>query len=203
MSDYSTGKIYKIFVEGADEFCYIGSTIITLTQRLSKHKSLALSDAQYKFASAPFFQEGNNVLIELLEDYPCNSKQELLTREAYWLLQFPEALNINTPILDAEERHKRANAICLKNYYENKEHRMKSHKEWLETNKEKIAKQRATPEHLAHESAMRKKRMEDPEYAKILKEKMAAIKKEKVECPVCKKIMNKNSLWTHTKSVHP
>jgi len=40
MSDYSTGKIYKI-VNGIDNEIYIGSTIQTLKKRLSDHRWLA------------------------------------------------------------------------------------------------------------------------------------------------------------------
>ena len=195
MSDYNSGKVYKIFVEGADDLCYIGSTINTLTHRLSEHRYSAKSDAQYKFASAPFFQEGNNVLIELLEAYPCNSKQELLAKEAEWLLKFPEALNKTTPILDAEERHKRRNAICLKNYHDNREAKMKSHKEWVEANKEYIAEYSKTMRPINREK-------EKERYANGYGEARNAKKKEKAKCDICDKEMNKNSIWTHKKSVH-
>ena len=36
--NYSNGKIYKLSVEGHDKF-YIGSTILTLNTRLSRHKA--------------------------------------------------------------------------------------------------------------------------------------------------------------------
>ena len=200
MSDYTSGKIYKIFVEGADEFCYIGSTIQTLKDRLSHHRSAR--DAQYKFASAPFFQEGNNVLIEILEAYPCNSKQELLAKEAEWLLKFPDALNKNTPVLDAEERHKRRKALCLKNYYEDRERRNKMSKEYKEAHKDDIAEKRKTPEARAKENELRKARMADPDYAKAQKERMSLNKKVKVLCQHCQKEMNKNSLSDHIKRTH-
>ena len=202
MTDYSTGKIYKMWVEGAEECCYIGSTIQTLNDRFSHHQASARSNSQYKFASAPFFEEGNNVLITLLEDYSCNSKQELLAKEAEWLLKFPDAMNKSTPILDSEERHKRAKALCLKNYYEDRENRIAKNKQWKEEHKEEIATQRASPAFRAKENEAHNARMANPEYAKAHKEKQSAIKKAKVECPVCKKVMNRNSLWEHNKKVH-
>jgi enoyl reductase-like protein len=201
MADYNSGKVYRIFVEGAEEFCYIGSTIQSLNSRLLRHKTTSVS-AEYKCASAPLFEDDNNVIIELLEAYPCNSKQELLTKEAEWLLKFPEALNKNTPVLDAEERHRRRKALCLKNYYEDKERRNKSSKEYKEANKQRIAEQRASPDYLAHQNELRKIRMTDPNYAKVQKERMAAAKKAKVICQHCQKEMNKNSLSDHIKRLH-
>jgi alpha-L-fucosidase len=202
MSDYTSGKIYKIFVEGADEICYIGSTINSLVHRLTEHRYSAQSNAQYKFASTPFFQEGNNVLIELLEAFACNSKQELLAKEAEWLLRFPEAINKNTPILDVETRLLKSRAICLKNYYENREEKMAYATQYKKDNKERIAEQRATPEHRAHQNELVKKRMEDPEYAKAHKAKQSALKTAKVTCQHCQKEMNKNSLSDHIKRLH-
>jgi hypothetical protein len=202
MTDYSSGKIYKIFVEGADEICYIGSTIQTLVARLAHHRNVVNIDSKYKCASAPFFQEGNNVLIELLEAFACNSKQELLAKEAEWLLRFPEAINKNTPILDVETRLLKSRAICLKNYYENREEKMAYATQYKKDNKERIAEQRATPEYLAHQNELVKKRMEDPEYAKTVKAKQSALKTAKVTCQHCQKEMNKNSLSDHIKRLH-
>jgi hypothetical protein len=191
MSDYSTGKIYKIFVKGAEDLPYIGSTVSSLEQRLYMHRHQATSPTQKKSASCQMFEDGNDVEIQLLENYPCSSKLELEIRERYWLEQFPEAININTPTRTWKER-----------WTNNKEHNLKKHKEWLLAHKEEIATQRASPAFRAKENEAHNARMANPEYAKAFKEKQSAIKKAKVECPVCKKVMNRNSLWEHNKKVH-
>jgi hypothetical protein len=38
-----------------------------------------------------------NVRIELVERYPCNTKQELLDRENWWIQQLQPTLNVNKP----------------------------------------------------------------------------------------------------------
>jgi len=136
MADYQNGKVYLIFIDGMREQGYVGSTIIPLSDRLRAHRTSANSNSQYKFASCVFFQEGNDVKIELLEAYPCNSKQELLIRERYWFEQYPDRINKNPPILGDEERRERENACQLRCYYNNKDHRQANSKAWKEANKE-------------------------------------------------------------------
>ena len=198
MTDFTEAKVYKIYLAGLDEFCYIGSTTIPLNERLNAHRASAKSNARYKFASSPLFEEGNEPLIECLEEVDCETKQELLARERYWLDQFPECLNKKDPLLDPVERHERAKACLLKCYYAKQEERKEKHRVWIEANKQqqaeyKRAKRQADPE------ATRAKDKED--YAKR-KEKASAAKKAKVKCDVCQKEMNKNSLWTHKNTVH-
>jgi hypothetical protein len=191
---YEDGKIYKIYVLGLEDFCYIGSTIIPLNDRLRCHRHAA--NNKYKFASAPLFEEGNEVVIDLVEEYPCNTKQELLEREAYWILQYPEAINKNTPILTPEERHRRQKARTLAGYYKNREHNIAKHKEWIAANHEKIAAQRAAYAPIQKEKGKLREAL--PEN----RAKRNAAKKVIATCELCQKEMNKNSLWEHKKRVH-
>ena len=80
--DYANGKIYTIRSYLTDNI-YIGSTTQSLTKRLSKHK------ADYKWFITG---NGNNVTsfeiikfgdayIELLEEFPCETKNQLCKRE--------------------------------------------------------------------------------------------------------------------------
>jgi hypothetical protein len=185
MSDYNTGKIYKLFVKGAEELCYIGSTVSTLVQRLYMHRYHAITPTQNKSASSQMFEDGNEVEIELLEDYPCDSKKELETRERYWLEQFPEAININTPTRTWKER-----------WVANREHNIAKHKDWLKANADHVAEYREGRKEI--EKAGQKAR-----YDAGYKAKRNEAKKVKVACAVCGKEMNKNSLWEHNKKVHP
>jgi len=195
--DYSSGKIYLIHIPGLEECGYVGSTCKALSQRLAEHTYSAKSDAKYKFASAALFEvEENSPEIKCLEEFPCETKEQLLERERYWLNKYPDAVNKNAPHLTSEERHERAKACLLKCYYAKRDERIEKMKKWKADNSEKVAEYNAGRKDI-------KKAQEKARYDAGYKEKRAEAKKVKVECPICKKMMAKNSLWTHTKSVHP
>jgi len=85
MTDLS-GKIYRLTCN-VSQMTYIGSTTTSLTIRLHQHA--------IKYEKYTHFKEGNycgafqiikndDYKIELLEEYPCKTKEELLKRERYW-----------------------------------------------------------------------------------------------------------------------
>ena len=74
---YKNGKIYKLVCD-ATPIVYYGSTIRTLSERLSHHKKF--SDC----SSKELFEMGN-VSIHLIEEYPCNNKKELESRERIYI----------------------------------------------------------------------------------------------------------------------
>ena len=86
MPDYQQGKIYKIISPHTDKI-YIGSTTKQyLSQRLAKHKSGFKAwklGKENKVNSYDLIELGD-VEIILLETYPCNSKDELISRERHW-----------------------------------------------------------------------------------------------------------------------
>jgi hypothetical protein len=74
---YNNGKIYKLICE--DGHYYIGSTIQKLNLRFNHHKGSS------KKSTSKVYTYINNigwdkVKIELIEDYPCNTKSELNER---------------------------------------------------------------------------------------------------------------------------
>lgn len=85
MNRYQNGKIYKIV--GQNDDIYIGSTIQKLNDRFDIHKS------HYRRHNAGKHIRGTSAFelfekygiehcrIELIEEYPCNSKKELERRE--------------------------------------------------------------------------------------------------------------------------
>jgi hypothetical protein len=80
MSDYQKGKIYQINTSLGPEV-YYGSTTTPLNERMTRHKTHLLCTAQLIFKKYGF----ENCKIELVEDYPCNSKKELETRERFYI----------------------------------------------------------------------------------------------------------------------
>ena len=82
MSKFQSGKIYKI-VDNTSDMVYVGSTCKSLEQRLKEHESAKKSFNAGKFAFTSSFNiiNNNDYKIELVENYPCNNKQELNIRE--------------------------------------------------------------------------------------------------------------------------
>ena len=77
---YSKGKIYKIISPHTDK-CYVGSTIQPLCRRLALHRKYF---DKKKYSSREIMKLGDYKII-LIENYPCNSKEELNKREQYFI----------------------------------------------------------------------------------------------------------------------
>ena len=79
MPNYQNGKIYTIRCRNDDTLIYVGSTCETLSRRLTTHR------AAYKVNNSRFFytfiDNWIDWYIELYEDCPCNTKEELRKRE--------------------------------------------------------------------------------------------------------------------------
>ena len=100
MSNYKNGKIYKI-IDLTNGNIYIGSTKNKLSQRLSGHKT------EYKYhpeknISSGIILKNKNFKMELIENYPCDTKRELEIREQYFIDNL-ECVNINKAFLTREQ----------------------------------------------------------------------------------------------------
>ena len=89
--DYQKGKIYKISSSKGD-MIYIGSTVKKfLCERMAMHrhryKEWKLGNYKNNFTSFRLFDDYGveNCSIILLESCPCNSKDELHAREAFYI----------------------------------------------------------------------------------------------------------------------
>jgi hypothetical protein len=110
MTDYQKAKIYRLVATGTTD-CYIGSTCKSLANRLCGHRHAAANpESQLQSASCKLYNEGKTVTIELIEEFPCNSKAELAARERYWIENTPTAINTNIPGQDWKERRQRRQA---------------------------------------------------------------------------------------------
>ena len=126
--NYNNGKIYKV-INPQNEIIYIGSTAQEqLCDRFKNHK-----------------HKGNGNKIILLENYPCNCKQELIKREQELIEQFDNLLNIRNAFKSVEyhkeyrENNKKILSEKHKKYYENHKDKIKEkHKKYYENNQDKI-----------------------------------------------------------------
>ena len=74
MPNYANGKIYQI-ISPNHPLPYIGSTTQPLCKRMSCHRALL-----HKCSSRVLIEAGD-AYIELIEDYPCDNKEQLNRRE--------------------------------------------------------------------------------------------------------------------------
>lgn len=88
MPDYQKSKIYKLY-SPSKNLTYIGSTIEPLSTRLAKHiynyKAYKQDNAKL-YLTAYLVLDCEDYKIELLEDYACNNKQQLLKKEGEYII---------------------------------------------------------------------------------------------------------------------
>ena len=112
MSDYSQGKIYILTSEQTPEI-YIGSTKLTLEERLDTHNSSYISWLRTNKNYCTSFEicKYDDCKIHLIENYPCETRKELELKEGEY-----------QRMMD-----------CVNKYIAGR-----SRKEWYEKNKEHI-----------------------------------------------------------------
>ena len=136
MSKFENGKIYKLW-SPSKNLVYYGSTIQSLSQRLAGH-------IRNKNCMSLLVLECEDYKIELVEDCPCNNRQQLLKKEGEYIRN-NNCINKNIPNRTMEEwnnDNKEKRKLQKKAYNEkNKELLKIQHKEYYEKNKEKTSEQ--------------------------------------------------------------
>jgi len=129
---YSYGKIYKIISPHTDKI-YIGSTIRDLDLRFNEH----IKDCKIKnLTSSQIFKHGD-CEIELIEEYPCDNKKELDTREKYHIQNSLNCINILMKRTNDELSKEIKKCICGSNVQSiglNKHIKSKKHQEYIKNN---------------------------------------------------------------------
>ena len=169
MPDYQKAKIYKLWSpQGEDDEVYYGSTCNDLRYRKSQHKNKS-----HICKSKILFEKYDDVRIELVEDYPCNNKQELNKKEGEFIKN-NKCLNKVIPDRTKQEW-----------YEDNKEKITKQTKEWIEKNKEKLTEYRKeyyqnNKEHISKWIKNNRDKINETqkEWNKKNKEKLAEYKKK-------------------------
>ena len=133
INKYHSGKIYRL--ESPNGLLYIGSTCHpTLAMRKACHKR---GYTHWKKGLGPFVtsyhlyeEDENNVEIYLIENFPCNNKDELRSREGYWI----RCLDCVNRLVAGQSK---------KEYYNShREEILKGKQLYYQENKEKIIKRK-------------------------------------------------------------
>ena len=134
MPNYENTKIYKLWTHLNDDV-YIGSTTLTLAQRLAKHKSSAKKTTKgASCSSSVLFENDCKVMIELIEEFSCENRMNACKREGE-LIRANSCINKNMPGLTHKE--------SMKQYYEtHREACKESMKQYYETHKEQLKESR-------------------------------------------------------------
>lgn len=80
MPEYENGKIYKICSHQTEKV-YVGSTTRPLSERLAQHKG----HIKTQYCTSYEILKFNDAYIELIENWPCNNREELRQREGYYI----------------------------------------------------------------------------------------------------------------------
>ena len=128
MVNYNNGKIYKITGTNDDgvEIVYIGSTTLTLCQRLAGHRD---DNKRGKGLSSSQVIKCINHQITLIELCPCSSKEELLMRERFHIEQI-NSVNKRIPIRTDIEYKEYSKEYSKEYYIEHKEQQKQYHKQY-------------------------------------------------------------------------
>lgn len=189
MSKYQNAKIYKI-VSPHHTLCYYGSTIVRLSDRLSGHKTALKTGLNH--SSGILLKLGDCKII-LVETFPCNTKEELLAREQYYI-ENNECINKRyAQVINPLERRKSKDRL----YY------TKNHDQLCET-KRKVVECECGVNYTYTNTARHLKTMKHLKYLETGEKQNvknnAIYYKEKIQCAKCAKSVCKINMNRHLKS---
>jgi hypothetical protein len=159
MPDYSKAKIYRIYC-GNDE--YIGSTTRPLSERMAKHRTEYKKGNMAITSRIVFDKHGvENCKIELIEDFPCERREQLdkregeIQRERLCVNKYVAGrttteyyLENREVLIDIQKQYRERNKDNVDEYHrqhylDNKDIYIENAKKYREQNKDKVAEYRA------------------------------------------------------------
>ena len=178
MSKYQNAKIYKIVSNAIDQV-YIGSTYQALSARMSGHRKnfkRYMNGLDKMFCTSFSILEYGDAEIILIENCPCESKEELKARERFHI-ENNNCVNKKIPGRTMKE-YKQLPEVKEKNNKQKRENYHKNKDAILERERERIAND---PEYREKKNKQkREKRANDPEYReKLNKQKRESREKNK------------------------
>ncbi len=140
MPDYSKAKIYAIRAPGTDSV-YIGATTKPLlSQRMAEHRAhfKRWEEGKENLTCSAKILDYEGAYIELIEEFPCQTKDQLNRREGEIIRQTPNCINKYV-----------TGRTVIEYISENKEARNEKSRNWYYANREKInAAKRAKRENI-------------------------------------------------------
>ena len=128
MPDFSKAKIYKL-VSNKSSDVYVGSCLIELSKRLSSHKCKS-----NKAVSKSMFINDAIITIVLIEDCPCENKNQMKARELHYITTL-QCINKNKPfisdiqIIDGDSKKEWEKQYRLVHVEEQKQYRLEHQEE--------------------------------------------------------------------------
>ena len=186
--NYQNGKIYTIRSNQTDKF-YIGSTCSPLYKRFYQHKNAKSSELRTGNGYTKSFEilQFDDAYIELLEDYPCENKQQLERREGELIRKNKDiCVNFIVPKRTRKEyrsdNKEKINNQKKQSYIRNKDKILAQQKEFRDLNKDEInAKRRNNIARKIRINELRRKKYAENK-EEILKKRKETMKIYICEC---------------------
>jgi len=177
MPDYNNGKVYRIVCNETGEQ-YIGSTTVSLSRRLAEHVYNIKRNNGCK--SSSIINRGNYQIV-LVEDCPCESKEQLLRRERYYIetmVCVNKFIPLRTP-KEYRDSNKDEIRVKKKEYRESNKDKISAYKkEYDKSNKDKINAYKKEYRESNKDKISAYQKEYDKEYYKSNKDRLNARKKE-------------------------
>ena len=159
MSEYKNGKIYGIYNDRNNELMYIGSTRKELNQRRYVHiKNYGRNDGLTQLPLYQHIDDWDYFSLRLIEKFECNTRKELLEREAYYIKQLRPKHNHILPFVSQTDK-------------------LQYRKEYRKKNLERIKEYMTNYRKL--ESSKQNKKIQDKKYSMAHKEDISVKNHEK------------------------
>ena len=163
MPNYQNSKIYKIVDK--NNLIYIGSTTQNLQERFWSHRAI-------NNKCTTKIMDRDSLKIELISEFPCNSKKELWNKEKEYVNELQ----------------------CINRIIPNQ-----TRKEWYQKNKDKISIQQKILNEKNNEKRKEEKKNWYASLSKSDKKEYLEKRKEKIVCE-CGELTNKKGISRHKKS---
>jgi hypothetical protein len=185
MPDYQKSKIYKIVCD-VTNLTYYGSTIQPLSKRMGEHR------AKRNVCSTKDMIEPK---IYLVEEFPCDNKEQLLQRERYYI-ENNICCNKQVPLRSNKEYYEDNKDKIAEYYLDNKDKKKEYQKEYREANKDKIVEYKKE----YYEANKDKIAERDKEYREANKDKISERRKIKIKCE-CGSEVRKSDIQRHKRTI--
>lgn len=113
MPNYKNSKIYCIHCNKTG-LNYIGSTVSEIKQRIAGH---ICQCKKGNTASSSIIIKNGDYTVSILEEYPCDTEEQLLERESFYINLTQNCVNTKCPVIDKDKfSHENYGAAYLKEY---------------------------------------------------------------------------------------